>query len=153
MNIFRFKKNKINIDYIDDIINLDLVKDLRKSKVEKIYAIFLKKDDHAPKKYTPITHFEYGTGDEYRIFEESFKPQIVPEVCKMFDADAIVMLHNHPTINGKISRAYPSKDDIVSTIEVGEHWQSQGCYLLDHIIINEKKHYSFLENGLINIFE
>lgn len=153
MKIFGFKKNKIKLNYIDSILNLEKIKKLRNCPYEEIYAIFLRKSEDNKKDFYPIYEYRYGFGNEYSISIDSYKPNEIPEISKMFDADAIVIVHNHPTINGKISRAYPSKGDIESTIDVAKDWQSKGCLLLDHIIINERKHYSFVENDLINILE
>lgn len=144
-------KKKCNIKYINDVLNLDIVKELRNIPNERIYAIFLKESEVEKHKFEPITHFMYGNGDEHSIFEETFKPNEVPEICHMLDADAIVMIHNHPKINGVISKVNPSKEDVICTINQGEDWQSKGCFVLDHIIVNEEEHYSFLENDLINL--
>lgn len=146
------KKKKINFDYIEKILEMDSIKNLKMSSNEKVYAILLRQSDIVKNSFEPIIAYEFGSGDENRIFNETFIPENVPSINNMFETNAIVIIHNHPKVNDKIIKAYPSKDDILSTIQVGEYWQSEGCFLLDHIIVNEKDHYSFVENNLINIF-
>lgn len=151
--LFNKNKSNLNLKYIDDILDMKIIKDLRNDSNEKIYAVLLKKDEFNDKHFEPIECFLYGSGDENRIFEETFKPELVPEVSKTLDADAIVMIHNHPMVNNTKSFAYPSKEDVKSTYVVGNQWLSEGCFLLDHIIVTEDEHYSFVENDLIRIFE
>lgn len=151
--MFRKKdKEKQKVEYIPEILSLNVIKELRLSPIEKIYAIFLKKDSSISSGYSPILAFEYGSGNENHIFEENYIPKQVPILNSTLNADAIVIVHNHPKINGKIAKAYPSKEDVISTIQSGEMWEKEGCLLLDHIIINKLDHYSFIENGLITIY-
>ncbi|MCK8600150.1 JAB domain-containing protein [Desulfoferrobacter suflitae] len=57
-------------------------------------------------------------------------------------ATAIIIAHNHPSGNVK-----PSEDDKLVTQELKTAGKILGIQLLDHIIFNDKDHYSFLENG------
>lgn len=146
-----FRKKIKKMDYIPELLSLNVVKELRLSPIEKIYAIFLKKDSNVSFGYSPIVAFEYGSGDENEIFAENYNPSQVPILNSTLNADAVVMLHNHPRIDGKIVRAYPSKEDVLSTLDTGEMWQEKGCFLLDHIIVNELDYYSFTENELMKV--
>lgn len=146
-----FKKNKLKLNYIPELLNLPTIKQLRTCPIEKIYAIFLKKNNDKTYGYSPIISFEYGYGDEHEIFVQTYNPKQIPTLNTAFSADAVVMVHNHPKIDGKVAKAYPSKNDIISTIQTGEMWQKNGCFLLDHIIVNELDYYSFTENELIKI--
>ena len=146
-----FSKKKKKLDYISGLLELQTIKQLRTCPIEKIYAIFLKKDTAKTFGYSPIVAFEYGTGNQTTIFQDTYIPSEIPNLNKNFGADAVVIVHNHPRVKDKIIKAYPSKNDIISTIQTGEAWQKEGCFLLDHIIINELDYYSFTENNLIKI--
>ncbi|CAG0906468.1 unnamed protein product [Cyprideis torosa] len=61
-------------------------------------------------------------------------------------ASAIVLLHNHPSGNLK-----PSTADLNITKKINEACKMMDVRLLDHIIIAEKKYFSFLDEGLINL--
>jgi DNA repair protein RadC len=59
-------------------------------------------------------------------------------------ASAVILAHNHPSGN-----LTPSKEDIQLTRQLREAGETLGISVLDHIIFNQKGHYSFLENGEI----
>ena len=144
---FRFKKKeKTVVPYINDILEYEIIRELRTLPIERIYAVFVKKNFSG---YTPLLAVEYGDGDQFGLFEKTYKPEEVVLANNRIDSDGIIIVHNHPRHLNKIVKAYPSKGDIKSTIACGEEWQEKGCVLLDHIIVNEIQYYSFVENGLI----
>lgn len=57
-------------------------------------------------------------------------------------ASAVILAHNHPS--GSLS---PSKEDLQITEQLKEAGETLGIAVLDHIIFNQKGHYSFLEQG------
>lgn len=57
-------------------------------------------------------------------------------------ATAVVIAHNH--LSGEVN---PTDDDRMVTQELKSAGKLIEIQLLDHIIFNEKQHYSFLENG------
>lgn len=57
-------------------------------------------------------------------------------------ASAIIVAHNHPS--GELN---PSKEDIKITANLKAAGQTLGIKLLDHIIFNQKKYFSFLDDG------
>lgn len=57
-------------------------------------------------------------------------------------ASAIILAHNHPS--GDLS---PSKEDLQVTRQLKEAGETLGITVLDHIIFNQKGHYSLLELG------
>jgi len=59
-------------------------------------------------------------------------------------ASAVIVAHNHPS--GKLE---PSVEDIELTKQLQEAGKTLGIQLLDHIIFNQKGHFSFLERGLM----
>lgn len=56
------------------------------------------------------------------------------------NADAIILVHNHPSGN-----SLPSKADDKFTIQMEEASKVIGIKMLDHIIIGEKEFYSYQE--------
>ncbi len=57
-------------------------------------------------------------------------------------AAAVIVAHNHPSGN-----LVPSQDDLVITRQLKAAGETLGIQLLDHIIFNQEKHYSLMENG------
>lgn len=67
-----------------------------------------------------------------------FDKKIVAKVAVDQLADAIVIVHNHPSGN-----CMPSRSDIKETGEIKKALDLFGIDLLDHIIIADKEYYSF----------
>lgn len=59
-------------------------------------------------------------------------------------ASALILLHNHPS-----GDPTPSKADIDMTTQIAQAAAGVGITIHDHLIIAQKKHYSFKGNGLI----
>lgn len=59
-------------------------------------------------------------------------------------AAALILCHNHPS-----GRTEPSTDDIETTKNLIQASEIIGIPILDHIIIDKEKYYSFLENDLL----
>ncbi|MBN1103567.1 MAG: JAB domain-containing protein, partial [Deltaproteobacteria bacterium] len=59
-------------------------------------------------------------------------------------ASAVIVAHNHPS--GSLS---PSKEDIEITHRLRAAGETLGIKLLDHIIFNKIRYYSFLEQRLL----
>lgn len=60
------------------------------------------------------------------------------------NAAAIILCHNHPS--GKVE---PSDEDVVTTKMLVDASRIIGIEILDHIIVDREKYYSFLEHDLI----
>ena len=69
----------------------------------------------------------------------------VMEEALRVSASTIVLIHNHPSGN-----AEPSKNDDVTTLEVNKAANILGLLLLDHIIIGEQSHFSYMDSGRLN---
>ena len=78
-----------------------------------------------------------GTINESPIFAR----ELVKEAL-MYDANSIIVSHNHP--GGAMN---PSRADIDATRAINQAFASVGIKLIDHIIIADNKFYSFAENG------
>ncbi len=68
---------------------------------------------------------------------------VFKEAC-LSNAVAVICVHNHPS--GDVR---PSKEDIWLTNRLREAGILMGIKLIDHVIVAERKYYSFLENGKI----
>lgn len=60
----------------------------------------------------------------------------------MVNAYAAIVVHNHPS-----GEAKPSRADVLFTQEIVKASLNLGLRLYDHIIIGQKKHYSFARHG------
>ena len=94
-----------------------------------------------------------NTQNELLKEEELFKGTIDKSVVyirelvkKIFDykAKSIIIVHNHP--GGSLK---PSQSDKMLTVKIKEVLENLEIRLLDHLIINEKEHFSLLENGIL----
>ena len=65
------------------------------------------------------------------IFKEAYK----------VSATGIICIHNHPS-----GVLLPSKKDIEFTNDLVKLGDFHGIYILDHLIVNENKYFSFVEN-------
>jgi len=59
-------------------------------------------------------------------------------------ASSIIVVHNHPS-----GRLIPSQTDKNLTVKIKSMVDIVDAILLDHIIISEDQHFSFLDDGLI----
>lgn len=74
----------------------------------------------------------------------SFHPREVLRNAIKKSASAIIVMHNHPS-----GSVIPSKNDIYLTKQLLEASNIIGIPLLDHLITNGEKYYSFFDNGVI----
>jgi DNA repair protein RadC len=59
-------------------------------------------------------------------------------------ATGIIVAHNHPS-----GDPTPSKQDIATTQQLIAAGQILGVTLIDHVIVAEREHYSFAEEGMM----
>lgn len=74
-------------------------------------------------------------------------PFDVISICRgalVYDADGVIITHNHPTGNLK-----PSLDDVVCTEDLQKHLKEINVKLLDHIIVNKEEYLSMRKEGYI----
>lgn len=69
-------------------------------------------------------------------------PRDVFSMAVRWNAHSVVVAHNHPS-----GSSLPSKQDINLTWGLYGAGQMMGIPLIDHIIITNKSHYSFADNG------
>lgn len=71
-------------------------------------------------------------------------PKIIFKVALENNAASIILAHNHPSGNLK-----PSGNDLNITKKLVEAGKMLDLFILDHLIITNKKYYSFGDEGLI----
>lgn len=71
-------------------------------------------------------------------------PREVFKSAILHNASSIIIAHNHPS--GILE---PSSADISITARLKEAGEILGIELLDHLIVNESRYYSFKENGIL----
>ena len=102
---------------------------------EEFYCIYL----DAKKKVIKSKLLFVGTVNHSMVH-----PRDIFKEAYNLNASFIICVHNHPS--GDVN---PSMDDINVTKRIFEIGNLMGIKLVDHIIVSEKKYYSFLENGKI----
>ncbi|MBR3363225.1 MAG: DNA repair protein RadC [Bacilli bacterium] len=102
---------------------------------EEFYCIYL----DAKKKVINSKLLFIGTVNHSMVH-----PRDIFKEAYSLNAAFIICVHNHPS--GDVN---PSLDDINVTKRIFEIGNLMGIKLVDHIIVSEKKYYSFLENGKI----
>lgn len=71
-------------------------------------------------------------------------PREVFKVAMLNNASALLLLHNHPSGDPE-----PSREDIETTQRLVNAGNILGINVLDHVIIADRKHLSFKEQGLM----
>ncbi|QUH21880.1 JAB domain-containing protein [Alkaliphilus sp. B6464] len=138
------------LKYIDKIIGHESVKSIRNGETEKLFAYYLKKNSDQVGDYELIGSIQFGEGDKNRIFAESISYNAFKDAYKELNADAVAILHNHPKrlIAMKLS---PSEDDIDCTFTFANFCVVHKMNFIDHIVVDYKNYFSFVENNLIEI--
>ena len=111
------------------------IKDLRKSKQEKMLALYTNTSNE-------LLGVETVAIGSLNIL--SVKPRDIFIYALKYNAYGIIIVHNHP--NGSSN---PSKEDIEFTNSIKNLASELGFEILDHLIIGRKDYFSFLNNGLI----
>ena len=113
-------------------------KDILKDKNQEcFYCVYL---DVAKKVITDKLLFmgtlNYSLVHPREVFKEAY----------LYNATAIICVHNHPSGNLE-----PSKQDIEITNNLVKLGNIHGIKVLDHVIISSSSYYSFLENNKISL--
>lgn len=69
-------------------------------------------------------------------------PREVFKAAILASAVAIVAVHNHPS-----GDPTPSSDDVAITARLKTAGETLGIKLLDHVIVGDGRHYSFVDHG------
>ena len=81
----------------------------------------------------------FGTIDRSTVYIRELVKKILE-----YNAKGVILVHNHPS--GSLQ---PSESDILLTRKVKEVLENIEIRLLDHLIISERGHFSFLEGGIL----
>ena len=111
--------------------------DLRHNKKEHFIALYLNARNQLVHKET----ISMGTLNANLVH-----PREVFEPALKHSAAGIMVAHNHPSGDPK-----PSEDDLEITKRLAEVGKMMGIELLDHVIIATNSHFSFKEEGYLNI--
>ena len=107
------------------------------SSQEQLILIILNRNKHIIYETTLYK----GSRDFIKFsFEDIYK-----EIAK-FDGRSFYLIHNHPS-----GDCLPSKEDILSTLEIKQESKRAHISLIDHLIIGEGCYYSFRKNEKITI--
>lgn len=103
--------------------------------IEEFWAIFLNQNNQVIYK-TVLT--------KGGISESIVDVRILFKIALEYFATGIIVAHNHPSGN-----LTPSKADLTLTQKIKEAGLLLNIKLLDHLIITQKKYYSFADNGIL----
>lgn len=119
----------------------DLLKYLRNdigfSRIEEFVVIFLNSSNNL----IEAERLSTGTIDKSPVY-----PREIVERVIYHRAKSIILSHNHPSGTLK-----PSRADIEITLKLKKILEILDVRILDHIILTRDSHYSFLEDGIIEL--
>jgi DNA repair protein RadC len=72
-------------------------------------------------------------------------PREVYRAAVLAGATAVIFAHNHPS-----GDTTPSSEDVYITKRLSDCGKLLGIQVLDHVIVTEDQHFSFLDGGLLN---
>lgn len=138
------------LNYIKEVINHEIVDEVRIDKCERLYAFYLKQNSSNAGDYTVCGFIKFGDGDSHHILPHTISYNALKDNYKNLKADAMVLLHNHPKtlIPAKLA---PSDNDIEFTYGVSYFADTHNMQVLDHIVVDHKNYYSFVENELMDV--
>jgi DNA repair protein RadC len=122
------------IEHARDAFNL-FTKRLSSLKHEQAWLLTLRRDHRV------IQEHLIGEGDQESV---KFAPRKLLRIALLDDAEAIILIHNHP--DGDLA---PSLKDIAATAQIRSGCRAIGIRLLDAIIIAGSSYYSFDHEGSI----
>lgn len=122
------------------LINLPKMRDVANLPYEISVVLYLTKD-----KALALKEFDkIGTAEAVELPNIN----VVVKGCRDNKTNNIVLIHNHPPIDG-ISNPAPSDGDLIATRFFKKNLERLGINLLDHIILTKTSFFSFKENHLL----
>ena len=125
------QKNKYKIKTSKDVYNL-MRYDLSLKQQEYFYCLYLNNKNEVLERKLLFM----GTVNKSLVH-----PREVFKYAYLSSASGIICIHNHPS-----GVLLPSPKDIEFTNDLISIGNFHGIYILDHLIVNEHKYYSFVEN-------
>lgn len=136
--------------YISNILNHEIIEYVRDLNIEKLFVFYLKQRSSKVGDYEVCGFAEIGSGDAHIIHPDTVSYKTMKQRYDELEADALVIMHNHPKLKGK-SSVSPSDYDLIGTYAIAKVCLKNNMKLLDHIIIDSSGYFSFVENQLIDI--
>lgn len=127
-------REKISISSNRELLNY-LKFSLLKRDIEVFKVLFL----NAQNELLKDEEMFLGTLDRSSVYVRELVKKILE-----YNAKSVIFVHNHPAGSLK-----PSQSDILLTNKLKEILENIEIRVLDHIIISERGHFSFLENDLL----
>jgi DNA repair protein RadC len=128
------KGDSVEICGVPDV--LEYLKDLRKEKREHFCTLMLDSKNVVQRKHvTHIGTLTMSVVGAREVFREAIRE----------GASGIIVAHNHPS-----GDPTPSPEDIGVTDKLVEIGKMLDIPVLDHVIIGERRYFSFKERGLID---
>lgn len=119
------------IEYFNNIISI--------GPVEKFYIAYLNSKCEIIK----TENFTNGNISKISVDLKSLTYSILEQ-----NASGVIICHTHPT-----GLAKPSKEDLVFTKQLTLAIHTMGIKMLDHIILSNNSHFSFLNEGLLDEYK
>jgi len=127
-------KEKQKITSLEDILHLLKIK-LEGLKDEAVFAVYLDTKNN----FLNIEKISSGTIDEAPMYLRK-----IVELAIKNNAKSVILVHNHPS-----GEPTPSRADKEITLKIKDGLLLLDIYLLDHVIIGQKNHYSFKANKIL----
>lgn len=119
-------------------VALSHLRHLRHSEVEEFWVLAL----HSNRSVIAKECVFRGTVDACPVY-----PRDVFRLACRLNAASILVAHNHPSGDNR-----PSSSDLQVTETLLQAAQILQIPIVDHLIVTNKKYFSFLESGLIEVF-
>lgn len=140
MDRYSFGSIQVEVEVDEDvekIATLSHIKErygwLRRKQKEHLYAVYLNNDNKV-------------IGDKLVSLGQSMQTSLdvkdVTRTAVLTGAEAVILVHNHPSGN-----CSPTDSDLTATEKVQTCLETFGVQLLDHVIISRKKCYSLKAKG------
>lgn len=129
-------------NYVKQVLAFRQIRALTRESVEVSAALYM--DDKGKVYMSRRGYSKRGTprGVEFPDYLE------VINNCKKLRVSKVILVHNHPPVNGVIDTR-PSHDDIRSTANFAQKIKEAGLTLVDHIIVSRDGFYSFKMQNLL----
>lgn len=116
----------------EEIVRSERVQELRKLSIEVSLLLYVR-----PDALVALNGFDQvGTSSGVAL------PDLhaVISGCRTHKTNHVILIHNHPAINGQCN-AYPSEKDIIATEQFKRALFANGIELVDHIIVAQDGSY------------
>ena len=130
---------KIDKEIITISSNIQLLNYLQHSLVNREVEVFKVLFLNTQNELLKEEELFKGTIDRSTVYIRELVKKILD-----YKEKSIIIVHNHPAGSLK-----PSQSDIILTSKIKEVLENMDIRLLDHLIISEKGHFSFLEKGIL----